>query len=321
VAALLAHELNNPLTVLQLRTDLLVEDAPSVATKDQLDLLVQALGRMTRAVRTFQRVARAPRPTSDPVLVAELVDRAVAEAEAAARVQLDPVAPGFVVRGDEDALSLALEVLLRSGTEAGPARVKVEGFNHTVRVEILAEAGPPSAAAARRAARPVDESSEVLAHAVASLIARDHGGEVRTSERGGAAVLQLELPRAVEGAEVNGRQPARLLVVDDEPLVAAVLADWCLRNGHACRVAGSAEEAMAALTGSDAFDAVLIDERLPGASGVELLGFLEREVPSLLGRAALMSGSAPTTSARYAFLPKPFTRRQLADLIETLLAR
>ncbi len=335
MAALLAHELNNPLTVLQLRTDLLVEDASGDAAREQLDLLVQGVARLARSVKTFQRVARAPKAQRDPVQVAELVDRAIGECGAASRVALEAVPSGFLVAGDEDGLGLALEMLLRVATEGAAARVRVEGFNQTVRVEIVSEPGSSKRPVVPRSARGEDRSHE-LAFAVADLVARDHGGEVRTLEREGATVLRLELPRAIVGADGDaetppgrGRPPARLLVVDDEPLVGAVLSDWCVRNGHACRLAVSAEEAVVALAEGVRFDAVLVDERLPGASGAELLAWIEREHPELLGRAALMSGAAPHPASpasasgggRHAFLPKPFTRRQLADLVEALLAR
>ena len=70
------------------------------------------------------------------------------------------------------------------------------------------------------------------------------------------------------------------------------------------------------------YDAVLVDEQLPGASGMQLLDWIARERPSLVDRSALMSGAPPARSdTTWAILSKPFTRRQLAELVEKLLSR
>ncbi|MCB9688672.1 MAG: response regulator [Alphaproteobacteria bacterium] len=318
MASLLAHELNNPLTVLQIRADLLREDEPPQALVEPLHQLDDAIGRVSASIKTFQRVARPHRASRDPLVVADLVDRAVGQLAEPSRVQLDPIPIGFEVTGDEDALALAIEQLVTVAKSTGPLRLRVEGFNQHVRIELSTDS--PMWSGSSRDTLP--ERSQELALAIANVVVRDHGGEIRTSERDGGGVIRIDLPRAAAESEAKGKEPVRLLVVDDEPLVAAVLADWCLRKGHACKVAGSAEEAMTLLSEAVRYDAVLVDEQLPGASGLQLLTWIARERPSLVDRSALMSGAPPPRSeAGWAFLSKPFTRRQLAELVEKLLSR
>jgi DNA-binding response OmpR family regulator len=66
-----------------------------------------------------------------------------------------------------------------------------------------------------------------------------------------------------------------ILVVDDEPQVAASLRGMLEREGYSVRVAGSIAEARQALDGT--IDAVLLDWRLPDGEGIELLKELRRK--------------------------------------------
>jgi CheY-like chemotaxis protein len=61
-----------------------------------------------------------------------------------------------------------------------------------------------------------------------------------------------------------------VLVVDDEPVVLTVLREALRRGGYRVTTAASAEEAIA-LFDRQAFDLVLTDKNLPGASGLEVL--------------------------------------------------
>ena len=62
--------------------------------------------------------------------------------------------------------------------------------------------------------------------------------------------------------------PSRILVVDDDARVARSLIDVLSHHGHDLTLAGSGEEALAALAAAS-FDLVLLDVRMPGISGFE----------------------------------------------------
>ena len=63
-------------------------------------------------------------------------------------------------------------------------------------------------------------------------------------------------------------RPLRLLLVEDNEVNAIVVESLLQRMGHAVQRAGSGEEAVASVAGSD-FDAVLMDISLPGIDGIE----------------------------------------------------
>lgn len=62
----------------------------------------------------------------------------------------------------------------------------------------------------------------------------------------------------------------RILIIDDEPDFCGILEAYLTRTGYDTLVANSAEEAFATL-GHTQPDLVLLDVRMPDASGLELL--------------------------------------------------
>ena len=63
-------------------------------------------------------------------------------------------------------------------------------------------------------------------------------------------------------------EKARILVVEDEPLVRELICTQLTRDGSAPRGASTGEEALA-LIDRERFDLILLDIRLPGMSGIE----------------------------------------------------
>lgn len=72
----------------------------------------------------------------------------------------------------------------------------------------------------------------------------------------------------------------RILIVDDEPQVAELLAKSLAREGHQAEVAHSGEEALK-LIGSAEPDAIFLDVSMPGMNGLHVLAEVKRRRPSL----------------------------------------
>jgi CheY-like chemotaxis protein len=74
----------------------------------------------------------------------------------------------------------------------------------------------------------------------------------------------------------------RILIVDDEPQVAEVLARSLAREGHTAEVAHSGEEALRRLgTAEPEPDALFLDVSMPGMNGLDVLVEVKRRRPSL----------------------------------------
>ncbi|HNU82788.1 MAG: response regulator [Acidobacteria bacterium] len=124
----------------------------------------------------------------------------------------------------------------------------------------------------------------------------------------------------------------RVLMVEDEAAMRAAvsraLSRYTLRlpdiegeYGFAIEEAGSAEEGLARIEASPP-DIVLLDHKLPGMSGVELLGILAEKQPPVSFLTVMMTAYATLENAvvatkrgAYDFLAKPFTPDELRSVV------
>lgn len=171
--------------------------------------------------------------------------------------------------------------------------------------------------------------------------AKQSGGDLRIeSEPGCGTAVFLHLPRAVgidagkeeSGADPGEQQPGVLqgvgrtvLVVDDNPDVAAFACGLLEELGYATHRAGSAAEALAVLTDGVKVDAVFSDVVMPGGvDGVELATALRSSFPRVgvvlaTGYSArLACGGAPEGVET---LLKPYRPDELAAALGRALAR
>ena len=108
---------------------------------------------------------------------------------------------------------------------------------------------------------------------------------------------------------------AATLIVDDDPDGAEVLARVLTRDGYACTVTSSAEEARSALR-QRSFSLALVDVMLPGENGLELVADLLDHHPTLAvvmvtGVGAPDIADLAIESGAYGYVIKPFTAEQL----------
>jgi DNA-binding NtrC family response regulator len=120
------------------------------------------------------------------------------------------------------------------------------------------------------------------------------------------------------------RQP-RLLIVDDEPGIRALLALVFTNAGYAVCAAGNADEALAACA-AEPFNVVLSDVRMPGRDGHELMREVVQRYPTT--RTVLMSGydDIQCRGCGYASVPcvllqKPFNPKEVVSLIDEIVGR
>ena len=118
---------------------------------------------------------------------------------------------------------------------------------------------------------------------------------------------------------------ACILVVDDEPQVAALMADFLELEGYEVETAKNGREALEKIA-ARSYDAILSDLRMPELDGVGLSRELEQRHQGLLLRLAFVSGT--TEPPEYAsflertgatVLSKPFAVADLHRLVQRLL--
>lgn len=118
---------------------------------------------------------------------------------------------------------------------------------------------------------------------------------------------------------------ARVLLVDDDPVVRIIATEYLKAQGHVVRVVESGQEAFGALNEGGA-DVVVLDMIMPDMSGTEVLERLKaredtKHIPVVIlsadiatARSASAGGAAPDS-----FLQKPFQAQELLTLIGQLV--
>lgn len=116
----------------------------------------------------------------------------------------------------------------------------------------------------------------------------------------------------------------QLLLVEDDRLNAATLGEGLRAHGYGVHVARSAEEALA-LLGTTRFDLVILDEKLPGMTGLEFAAVLREHhgLPLIFLTAFGDPGRVRSAIERgaLAYLVKPIDVEQLLSNVRTALAR
>jgi len=117
-------------------------------------------------------------------------------------------------------------------------------------------------------------------------------------------------------SQPSAERPLRVLVADDEPMIIRVLKRLLERRGHEVHAAADAYEAIDLLNDGD-FDAVLVDQRMPGG-GVSVLTRLDDM--EFDGVAVLMTGGVATDPLNVSIgvrrLQKPFPFPSIIPLLE-----
>ena len=120
-------------------------------------------------------------------------------------------------------------------------------------------------------------------------------------------------------------QNARILAVDDEPVIRQVITEALARNGYQCLSASGTEEAIQHLH-NDPVTLVISDIRMPGRDGIDLL----KEVVSNFPDVGVVMASAVTDVSRaveamklgaYDYITKPFNIEEMVMRVQRALER
>jgi PAS domain S-box-containing protein len=127
------------------------------------------------------------------------------------------------------------------------------------------------------------------------------GGALFTVSLPGAGAVVSEAPRSSSNPRQSGAISARILIVDDETLVAEVLEQQLKLAGFDASSVHDGSEALRLLLSDARFDLVFCDLMMAGMTGMALAAELERKAPEQARKVVYMTGGAFTPQAR-AFL-------------------
>jgi DNA-binding NtrC family response regulator len=124
---------------------------------------------------------------------------------------------------------------------------------------------------------------------------------------------------------VIGVEPAKILVVDDEPAILLLLNEALTQWGYQVTTASSVAEALEAIR-TELFEAALTDVRMPDMSGLELLKEIKKrdesiEVVMMTGYPTISSAVEALKEGAYDYLSKPLILDELRHLMARMMER
>ncbi|HMR32681.1 MAG TPA: PAS domain S-box protein [Geminicoccus sp.] len=347
-----AHELNNPLSVVVGYSSMLEEFAPDEPSRRRAERVHAAADRCARIVKAFLAMARQKPPKFGPVALNHVVEAALELAAYGLRTadievvrQLDTELPA--VWGDSDQLHQVLTNLIVNAQHAmqqveGPRRLVLRSEHRHGEVALTVEDnGPGMPEEVRKrifepffTTKPQGMGVGVglsLCHGIVS----GHGGRIEVeTEPGRGSRFVVTLPLSLR--EVANGEPARIepgpsgrgrvLVVDDEVELADLVREILSRDGYEVTLARSGREALSLLAALTP-DIIVSDLRMPDLDGPGLWRELKSQRPELAARMIFVTGdtlgadaSRFLAEAEVPVMEKPLDlaelRRRVGEVVE-----
>ena len=346
-----AHELNNPLSVVVARAVLLEEQGNPAAQTAALKIRTAA-ERCARIVRTFLAMARQQQPERGPVAINDVISAALDITAYPVRtssieVKLDLAKDIPLIHADADQLHQVLLNLIINAQQSlqdhpGPRHIRVTSRFDTgaqlVRVTV-ADNGPGIPAHLRaRIFEPYFTTKPTgiglgVGLAVSLGIVEAHEGTLTVAcPAQGGAEFSITLPlgavaaSAVESSFPLKADPSRrtILVIDDEAEIRETLADILVAAQHRVVTVASGREALQHMA-VEHYDVILTDMRMPDLDGRALYQEIERRWPGRGVRVVFVTGDTLASTLREfvsesgrRVIEKPFlpseVRRVVAEL-------
>ncbi len=340
-----AHELNNPLATILTWAERLAARPVEAETKRGVETILGEAERAAKIVRNLLTFARKRNTTRAFVDMNEIVHDTLASRAYEQRVSnistLDALAGGLppIFSDPHQVKQVLLNLIINAeqamlaanGRGSLVARSWYDEGQDMVTLEINDDGPGIPEDVRNRIFDPFFTTKAIgkgtgLGLTVAYAIVQEHGGRIRVeSTPGDGASFFVSFParagvsRAAPAATLHPAPTAgaSILLVEDEPALAAAVADSLADAGYRVERAADGEEALACVE-AQPFDLVICDLKMPRLDGRAFYRWLCERNPSLARRVIFVTGDVAGTDAERflvesgcRWLAKPFRRRDL----------
>jgi len=300
-----AHELNNPLTAILGYAQLLESEGLPDRARDFISKIFKQAQRTHRVVQNLLSFARQRRAQRVEVDVRKVLDETLALRDYDFKVnniqiQREQTRHSLMVTADPHQLEQVFLNILNNSVDAiletgNPGRLEVQTREEDGYVIIEFHDSGPGIREPKRIFDPFYTTKAVgkgtgLGLSICYGIVKEHGGEISAENQAdGGAVITVKLPTTtaeMPPAEVHVPAPRRevlqgcLLIVEDEDAVLEFARDVLTGAGADVHAVKSIEEAKTLLK-SEKFDALLINEGMPGTNARDMHEWLLENSPAL----------------------------------------
>lgn len=347
-----AHELNNPLSIVVGYAQMLQNKIADPQQNERIERIGQAAERCAKIVKMFlsmarQRPARVENCSLNEIveMALDVVGNGLKSSGATMSLMLDPALPP--VAADPDQLGQVFTNLIANAEHALAGRgdnglLQIVSHYDSIRSEVVVEvsdngAGIPHDIQAR-IFEPFFTTKDVgrgtgVGLAFCHRIVSSHDGSLTLRSEPGkgatfvvrmAAVERSSAPALVGPDDGRPMSTQRILVVDDEVGVTELIQDILEDSGYRVEVCNDPRKALELLK-TEVFDAILSDMKMPGMDGETFLQELTSLGTHYSNRLAFVTGD--TMSSRVAdylestaspHLEKPIVPDELIALVEQL---
>ncbi|SLK02867.1 hybrid sensor histidine kinase/response regulator [Novosphingobium mathurense] len=346
-----AHELNNPLSVVVGHALMMREEASDPDTIRRIEKIGSAAERCTGIVKSFLAMARRQNLKVEAIDFATAIRDAIDTLEQGtgaltAKVELD-VAPDLPpLQGDAGQIRQVFMNLVANADQAirdgGGSRITVrareEPGGASLTIDVIDDGPGISTDSAKRVFEPLFTTKAPgqgtgIGLAFCHRVVNAHGGTIALMPASKGAHFRITLPLAEPESEspheVERPEPVaatgRVLVIDDEKDVSDLIREILRKEGFQVDSAASAERGLA-LARSGSYRLILTDLNMPGMGGRGLFETLSGERPEIAERVAFITGDTMSPEVRAfldranrPYLEKPVAPRDLRGLVTTML--
>lgn len=347
-----AHELNNPLSIVVGYALMLQSKVENPKQRRQAERIGQAAERCAKIVKMFLAMARQRPARVEECSLNEIVETALEVAGYGLKstgseivLDLDPSLPP--VAADPDQLAQVFINLIVNAEHAleglgDRGKLTLSSYYDVMSDEVVIEIrdnGPGvSKDIQARIFEPFFTTKDVgsgtgIGLAFCHRIIGSHEGSLSLDSTHGKGACFIVRLKATESSgeltpsaeETPGeRKSRRVLVVDDEIGVTEMIRDILEDEGWEVETRNEARAALELLE-TQSFDAILSDMKMPGLDGEAFLGEIEARSPAHVDRVAFVTGDTMSSKASdflesigRPFLEKPVTPTELIELIEQI---
>jgi PAS domain S-box-containing protein len=352
-----AHELNNPLSVVVGQATLLHDTVADEKAKARAEKIRRAADRCARIVKTFLAMARRRPPELAPTnlntvieTAMDLVGHVLRTADIELVLDLTPNLPPLLA--DADQLNQVVTNLVVNAQQALldypvqrrlTMKTRHDAAAETITLTVSDNGPGVPKDIQERIFEPFYTTKKTgvgtgVGLSMCQNVVEAHGGRLSLSETpGGGATFTAVLPlkrkkvaavrAAIENAPVEADERAKILVVDDEPEMALTLSEILETKGHRVEIVENGRVALEKLR-QNRYDLVLSDLRMPVLDGPGLYRAVAKDFPDMLERMILVTGDtlAPHINAflketRVTCIEKPLNPAAVLTLVAKQLER